>query len=166
MPLTEKGEKIKGAMEKQYGAEKGEKVFYASKNKGTITGVDDDDYVELEKGKSPGTINKNEKKLQAAGHNPQAAKGIAQRKARGDDLKPGWKIDIAFPNERSDDNQHLGFTGNQALAVEELTDDVNSLTKRLDAFEKWNHQRKPTEVEPRNKDNMQPSNRHPKEVDG
>ena len=41
MPLTEKGEKIKGAMEKKYGAEKGKKVFYASKNKGTITGVDD-----------------------------------------------------------------------------------------------------------------------------
>jgi hypothetical protein len=28
-------------MEKKYGSEKGEKVFYASKNKGTITGVDD-----------------------------------------------------------------------------------------------------------------------------
>src|SRR5215475_11341839 len=42
MPLTEKGEKIKRAMEKQYGSEKGEKVFYASKNKGKITGVDDD----------------------------------------------------------------------------------------------------------------------------
>jgi hypothetical protein len=40
MPLTDKGEKIKGAMEEKYGAEKGEKVFYASKNKGTITGVD------------------------------------------------------------------------------------------------------------------------------
>lgn len=40
MPLTAKGEKIKGAMEEQYGEEKGEKVFYASKNKGTITGVD------------------------------------------------------------------------------------------------------------------------------
>jgi hypothetical protein len=41
MPLTEKGEKIKGAMEKKYGPEKGEEVFYASKNKGKITGVDD-----------------------------------------------------------------------------------------------------------------------------
>jgi hypothetical protein len=40
MPLTHKGEEIKQAMEKQYGAEKGEEVFYASKNKGTITGVD------------------------------------------------------------------------------------------------------------------------------
>jgi len=40
MPLTAKGEEIKSAMEKQYGAEKGEEVFYASKNAGTITGVD------------------------------------------------------------------------------------------------------------------------------
>jgi hypothetical protein len=42
MPLTDKGEEIKGAMAKTYGPEKGEKVFYASKNKGTIKGVDDD----------------------------------------------------------------------------------------------------------------------------
>jgi hypothetical protein len=40
MPLTEKGDKIKRAMTEQYGVEKGERVFYASKNKGTISGVD------------------------------------------------------------------------------------------------------------------------------
>ena len=38
-PLTEKGKEIMGAMKEQYG-EKGESVFYASKNKGTIEGVD------------------------------------------------------------------------------------------------------------------------------
>lgn len=40
MPLTKKGQKIKATMAQQYGAEKGERVFYASRNKGTITGVD------------------------------------------------------------------------------------------------------------------------------
>jgi len=40
MPLTKKGSKIKHAMEKEYGEEKGEKVFYASKNKGRISGVE------------------------------------------------------------------------------------------------------------------------------
>jgi DNA-binding GntR family transcriptional regulator len=40
MPLTAKGEKIKHAMQQEYGSEKGERVFYASKNKGTISGVD------------------------------------------------------------------------------------------------------------------------------
>ena len=40
MPLTDKGEKIKKAMTEQYGKEKGESVFYASANKGTITGIE------------------------------------------------------------------------------------------------------------------------------
>ena len=39
MPLTAKGKKIKAAMKKEYGAKKGEEVFYASVNKGTIKGV-------------------------------------------------------------------------------------------------------------------------------
>lgn len=44
MPLTEKGKKIKASMKKQYGAEKGEDVFYASQKKGTITGTDIKNY--------------------------------------------------------------------------------------------------------------------------
>ena len=39
MPLTKKGKKIKRAMTEEYGPEKGEKVFYASQNKGTIKGT-------------------------------------------------------------------------------------------------------------------------------
>lgn len=40
MPLSKKGAKIMKAMKKEYGKKKGEKVFYASKNKGTIKGVE------------------------------------------------------------------------------------------------------------------------------
>ena len=40
MPLNKKGKKIKKSMVKQYGKKKGETVFYASKNKGVIKGVD------------------------------------------------------------------------------------------------------------------------------
>jgi hypothetical protein len=40
MPLTAKGEKIRKAMHSQYGAKKGESVFYASINKGTIKGAE------------------------------------------------------------------------------------------------------------------------------
>jgi len=40
MPLTKKGTKIIHAMEKEYGKEKGGGIFYASRNKGTITGVE------------------------------------------------------------------------------------------------------------------------------
>lgn len=43
MPLTSKGEEIKSAMEEEYGKEKGESVFYASRNAGTISGVDNMD---------------------------------------------------------------------------------------------------------------------------
>ena len=39
MPLTKKGKKIMSNMKKEYGSKKGESVFYASTNKGTIKGV-------------------------------------------------------------------------------------------------------------------------------
>lgn len=40
MPLTEKGQKIMASMKAQYGDKKGEQVFYASRNKGVISGVE------------------------------------------------------------------------------------------------------------------------------
>jgi len=40
MPLTKKGTKIMANMVAHYGEKKGKKVFYASRNKGTIRGVD------------------------------------------------------------------------------------------------------------------------------
>lgn len=40
MPLTGKGKKIMSSMQSQYGDKKGEQVFYASRNKGRIEGVD------------------------------------------------------------------------------------------------------------------------------
>lgn len=40
MPLTPKGKKIESAMESEYGEKKGKQVFYASKNKGVIKGVE------------------------------------------------------------------------------------------------------------------------------
>ena len=39
MPLNKKGKKIMKSMKKQYGKKRGEKIFYASKNKGVIKGV-------------------------------------------------------------------------------------------------------------------------------
>ena len=152
MPLTEKGEKIKGAMQKEYGEKKGEQVFYASKNKGKITGVDKnshiarDDYVPLKEGKDKDTIMKNINKLLEAGHSREAAVGIAQRKAFGDDA------------------QHMGFTGEGATPVEKLVSQCDALEKRMDFWEKKQSMKKPEKVKPRNKDAMQPSNRHPKEI--
>lgn len=39
MPLNSKGKKIKRAMMLHYGKKKGERVFYASENKGNIKGI-------------------------------------------------------------------------------------------------------------------------------
>jgi hypothetical protein len=41
MPLTEKGQRILKEMKDEYGPEKGREVFYASLNKGTISGVEE-----------------------------------------------------------------------------------------------------------------------------
>lgn len=40
MPFTKKGKKIMSSMKSEYGDKKGEQVFYASRNKGVISGVD------------------------------------------------------------------------------------------------------------------------------
>lgn len=40
MPLNKKGKEIIKAMDKEYGDKKGKQVFYASRNKGTIKGVE------------------------------------------------------------------------------------------------------------------------------
>src|SRR5580704_4747224 len=48
MPLTAKGSEIKENMKKEYGSERGERVFYASRNKGTISGVDRSDAMSQE----------------------------------------------------------------------------------------------------------------------
>lgn len=108
MPLTEKGEKILSAMKKQYGEKEGERVFYASKASGKITGVD--------------------------------------------------------TAEKADDNQHMGITAGGAEPIKKLISECDALAARLDAFQHQQHQRKPVDVKPRTKDNMQPSNPHPKEV--
>ncbi|MDA9272051.1 hypothetical protein N9Q05_01540 [bacterium] len=39
MPLTPKGKKVKAAMRKQYGKDKGERVFYATETKGSVRGL-------------------------------------------------------------------------------------------------------------------------------
>ena len=40
MPQTKKGKKIENAMEKEYGTEKGKRIYYASIVKGKIKGVE------------------------------------------------------------------------------------------------------------------------------
>ena len=74
MPLTEKGEKIKSAMEKTYGPEKGEQVFYASKQKKSITGVDrkDAENTPALEAQKAGKEEKRQQASQAAGEHGEA----------------------------------------------------------------------------------------------
>jgi hypothetical protein len=153
MPLTEKGQKILSSMKKQYGPEKGEQVFYASKNAGKLTGVDDSYTIQVK----DALTEKGHKVL----HQMREQYGYEGGNRAFNAARKAGKITGV---DRADDNQHLGFTKEQATPVEKLVSAVDSLATRLDAFELRQHQRKPTEVEPRTKDNMQPSNRHPKEV--
>ena len=74
MPLTAKGEKIKSAMEKTYGPEKGEQVFYASKQKKSITGVDrkDAENTPALEAQKAGKEEKRQQASQAAGEHGEA----------------------------------------------------------------------------------------------
>lgn len=54
MPLTPKGRKIEHAMEKEYGDKKGKSVFYASINKGKVTGAEKSSHEKAMRAKSVG----------------------------------------------------------------------------------------------------------------
>jgi hypothetical protein len=154
MPLTEKGQKILTSMKKQYGPEKGEQVFYASKNAGKLTGVDDSAYkIEVK----DALTEKGHKIL----HQMREQYGYEGGNTAFNKARKEGKISGV---ERDDDNQHLGFTKGTSTPVEKLVSAVDALAARIDAFEQRQHQRKPEEVKPRTKDNMQPSDPHPKEV--
>jgi hypothetical protein len=65
--------------------------------------------------------------------------------------------------QKNDDNQHMGFGKSEAEPVKKLVTECDALASRLDAFEKRRSMKRPEKVKPRTKDNMQPSNPHPKE---
>ena len=68
---------------------------------------------------------------------------------------------------RQDDNQHMGFTSAGIEPIKKLVEACDSLAARMDAFEKRKQQPQPTKpLKPKTKDNMQPSNPHPKEPGG
>ena len=108
----------------------------------------------LAKGKSQEVVSKNISELRHSGYPQEQAIAIAMRKAG----RP--KPDDA----REDDNQHMGFTKGESPDIKKLVSQCDALASRMDAFEKRRAMQKPKKVEPRTKDNMQPSNRHPKEV--
>jgi len=105
MPLTTKGKKIMRSMKEEYGPKEGEKVFYASRNKGTISGVErmkmggmcstGDDAKDLElirMGKGGKAKKKSKSRVNEAGNytKPTMRKRLFNRiKAGGKGGKPG-----------------------------------------------------------------------------
>lgn len=73
MPLTAKGNDILEAMRKEYGKEEGERIFYASRNSGVISGVDSE--YELE-GKSVFNLDNMAEQISSLG---SEAKRLAER---------------------------------------------------------------------------------------
>ena len=105
MPLTKKGEKIMDAMKSEYGAKRGESVFYASKNKGRIEGV--------EKKAKGGDVGKSreEKALEAIGAIRRGAGGIPVYVAEGNvDVGIQKKASGGMINNRGDGMASRGFT--------------------------------------------------------
>lgn len=84
MPLNKKGKKIMASMKSQYGPKEGESVFYASKNKGTIKGV--------ERKAGGGTMSKSREQeaLESIGAIEKGAGGIPVYVAEGN-IKVGAK---------------------------------------------------------------------------
>ena len=88
MPLTNKGKKIMRAMKSQYGSEEGKKVFYASKNKGTIKGVEDETqmnwqdriYESLVESKSLTSLERAERRIKGAS---KTHRGLAKAAIKG-----------------------------------------------------------------------------------
>jgi hypothetical protein len=105
MPLTKKGEKIMDAMKSEYGAKRGESVFYASKNKGRIEGV--------EKKANGGDVGKSreEKALETIGAIRRGAGGIPVYVAEGNvDVGIKKKASGGMINNRGDGMASRGFT--------------------------------------------------------
>jgi len=80
MPLTEKGRKIMNNMQRTYGGNKGEQVFYATANAGKIKGVEETQ--ELKKG---GRVRK------ASKSSKSKAKGKSRVNEAGNYTKPGMR---------------------------------------------------------------------------
>ncbi len=128
MPLTAKGEEIKSALEKEYGTEKGERVLYAGKNKGTFTGIDSartDAIVSPPEYKRLVKARDNAKSALTALYQRQAAgeKGLNFRNLEADYTMASNALAAAQMKMTSD-----------SASMTRIADAVNNLQQRFDAI--------------------------------
>lgn len=102
MPLTAKGEKIMSSMKSEYGDKKGKEVFYATKNKGEIAGVDSDnsfkkgDRVKDQHGETFEVISSNGNMVKVWSKNASGGKDYHYTKlSRNDAFPPGYQ-DVVY----------------------------------------------------------------------
>jgi hypothetical protein len=103
MPLTSKGNEVMANLKKEYGPESGERVFYAMKNKGTLTGVDSDDF------KIPADYGT---KLDAA---EEKAKGLMVRLGSYMDRNDGQMCNIADAEDTEAEKVGIDIGGNREM---------------------------------------------------
>lgn len=149
MPLTAKGNEIMGAMRKEYGAEKGEQVFYASKNAGKISGVDAGDktsesrYYKVEIVNNAGRVirvlhthSSDKKKAEQEAERSIAHSGgriAAMELVRGDDADTkGWKREEQN-QRRSEEREERRGTRRDAMGWDQAVDAALAMLDRLDA---------------------------------
>lgn len=111
MPLTSKGASIKSAMTKEYGEKRGTEIFYASKNKGTISGVDSAKLdaactvMDAVVGIARGDVDESYWTYKAAGPTPEhrdLPSGVFKgTEKQWHSLSPGMRREIARQAERS-----------------------------------------------------------------
>jgi len=101
MPLTPRGKKIMKSMKEQYGKKKGEQVFYATKNKGKLKGVEK---AYLGKAVRQPTETKKEFEMRHAYHKPfmKKPKGFRGGDAAKSDAASGRSAGRADPSQGVD----------------------------------------------------------------
>jgi len=130
MPLTPRGKKIMKSMKERYGKKKGEQVFYATKNKGKLQGVEK---AYLGKAIKQPSETKKEFKMRHAYHTPFMKKpkgffkGAQADTKRGQAMSPGTSVSGGArgqgrdPSKQFEDKASMSQISRDALAAQRQT---------------------------------------------
>jgi hypothetical protein len=132
MPLTSKGKEIKAAMTKEYGAKKGERVFYASKNAGKISGVDDAEALDLpaqlrDAEEALGALEPTERKNAVDDHKQKI-------QALRDEIRNQVRSALKGEGSKSDALAELEAKQDTELLVKQLADAVGAAEARMESL--------------------------------
>jgi hypothetical protein len=133
MPLTAKGEEILANLKKEYGPKKGEQVLYAGKNKGTFTGIDDQEFDDADvEGVNAwmDSWRKDADEKNGPGYNREAVQKAIEASRKPISPKEA-KLIHALLKGRGDDNDPAQL---RAIRLDATLDRVVSIAKRVDDY--------------------------------